>query len=286
MQIPNSAEIKSKQNTEDNIRIQCAAGYYFNLAEILNYICWFLCILSAVISFKGDSMVGVIMMFLIDLCCLAVGIIVQRSVECAADLRKLFDARVLFANDGGFAEAEIRRLNEKAICMINRHKKDYEVISVSDGKATPPGKKDWYVFASDMDPLYAQLECQAQNKWWNDKMVSARRWVLCIVAVIIVFLGFLLYRSLSLPIVGLINAVGIILIRLIERIIQYAKYNTISNSIDTMYKSASKQISMDKIEDLQMYIDDRRRLTVFEMNIIHHLFASKLSKLYENILKN
>ncbi len=285
MNWPDSTKIKEIQNTEDNIRIQCAAGYYFNRAETLNYVCWLLCIVSAIVSFWSDSLPVAVVMFIMDIACLVIGIATDHSTKNAADLRKLFDAHVIFGDNCGFEEAEIRRLNEKAICITQMHVKDYEIISKSDDKGNPPGKRDWYYFSSDVAPLYAQLECQAQNKWWNDKMVSKRRWVIGLSIFVTLVGGILLFSMLSLPVIGLINAVGIILLRLIERLIQYLKYHDISISIDTMYESAMKKVTEDKVRDLQKYIDDRRHLTVFEMNIIHKISAAKLTKLYEEITK-
>lgn len=286
MNLPDSTKINEKQNTEDNIRIQCAAGYYFNRAEILNYVCWLMCTISAIVSFWSDNLSIAVVMIIMDIAGVVLGIATDYCTRYAADLRKLFDAHVVFNDNGGFEGAEIRKLSEKAICITQTHERDYEIISKSDGKSNPPGKKDWYVFSSYMGPLHAQLECQAQNKWWNDKMVSKRRCVLFFAIFVALVGSVLLFNQLSLPIIGMINAVGIILVRLIERLIQYTKYHKISISIDTIYESAMKNIAEDKIIDLQKLIDDRRHLTVFEMNIIHKISAAKLTKLYEEISKN
>lgn len=286
MNWPDSTKINEKQNTEDNIRIQCAAGYYYNRAEILNYVCWLMCMVSAIASFWSDNLSIAIVMIIMDIVGVVIGVATDYCTRYAADLRKLFDAHVIFNDNGGFEGAEIRKLSEKAISITQMHERDYEVISKSDGKSNPPGKKDWYVFSSYIEPLYAQLECQAQNKWWNDKMVSKRRYVLFFAIFVTLVGSFFLFVQLSLPIIGMINAVGVIMIRLIERLRQYSKYHKISISIDTMYESAMKNIAEDKIIDLRKYIDDRRHLTVFEMNIIHKNSAAKLTKLYEEISKN
>ena len=286
MNLPNSTEIMMTQNTEENIRIQCAAGYYYNTAERLNYLCWFLCDLSAAVSFWSKSVPGVLVMAIIDIGFIGIGIALEYNTKCAADLRKLFDARVLFNTNGEFDGPQIRELGEKAICKTRRHKKNYEVISQTDGMSNPPGKKNWYSFTSDKEPLYAQLECQAQNKWWNDKMVAIRRRLLCFATILVMIGSVLFFINQSLPLAGLINALVIVVIRLIKRIIQYYKYNRISIRIDTIYESALKNPTEDKIHDLQKYIDERRQLLIFGMNGVHKKLAPKLTKLYEEISKS
>lgn len=285
MKIPNSTEIKENQNSEENIRLQCAAGYYYNAAERLNFLCWLICGLSAIFVFWSESMPAVILMVILDTVFFIVGIVIKYNTKCAADLRELFDSRVLFGNNGDFNETEVRYIREKAISITKRHKKNYEKISVSDGKGKPPGKKDWYVFSYDLDALYAQLECQSQNRWWNGKMISMRRCILCCIACITVVVGILLFVNLSLPKTGLINAVAILFWRLIERIKLHIKYYNTSISIDTMYKSASENLTVENIIALQKYIDKRRHLAVFEMNVVHKIFAAKWTELYEEISK-
>lgn len=286
MNLPDSTKIKETQNTEDNIRIQCAAGYYFNRAEMLNYVCWLICIVSSIVSFWSNYLPVAIAMAIMDISALVLGIATNYNTKNAADLRKLFDAHVIFGDSGGFEEAEIRKLNEKAICITKMHEKDYEIISKSDGRGRPPGKKDWYVFSSNKEPLFAQLECQAQNKWWNDKMVSRRIWVLFFVIFATIVGYIFLFNKLSLSVIGMINAIVIILVRLIERGIQYWRYHNISIRIDTMYETTMKNIAKHKICELQKYIDDRRHLPIFEMNIIHKISAAKLTMLYEVIPKD
>lgn len=282
-----SLDIKRNQNTEDNIKLQCAAGYYYNLAEKMNYICWALCIVAIVVSFisDSDSLVGMSLMLIIDICCIAAAGIVNSSTKSAGDLRKLFDARVLFGDNGGFENTEIRELNEKAIRIISRHKKNYDYISCKNGSDTPPGKRDWYDLSDEIEPLKAQLECQAQNRWWNKEMVKIRQVVLGIVFFIVVVIVAVLYAKLHISTVAMGNAMTVVFARMCERAVCSKKYYKVSVNIDTQYKTASENVSEKTIKDLQKYIDERRHLPVFEMNIIHRLRAAKLTKLYREICK-
>jgi len=285
MHIPNSIEIKKKQNKKDNLQIQCASGYYYNISEKLNYLCWFVCLISATISFMADDLVTVITMIALDVIYIILDIIVERGVKSAADLRKLFDARVLFENDGGFEKSDIRRLNEKAIRITDIYKKNYDVISKKAGGSSMQGKKDWYNLPQKIGPLFAQLECQAQNIWWNKKLFKVRMSFMIIISLIAIILGIIAFRSKLFPLLGILNAFEIILIRLVERIRKNIKYIVTSIKIDTIYDSALKQIAIDKIEDLQKLINERRSLSVFEMNFAHRLLSNKLTILYKDILK-
>ncbi|SFP38986.1 hypothetical protein SAMN04487928_101205 [Butyrivibrio proteoclasticus] len=283
MNLPDSTEIKKRQNEEENIMMQCASGYYFNIGERTNYICWVFCFLSAAISFKGDQIFGVIAMLALDILTIVAGYIMTWSVKIAADLRELFDARVLFNNNEAFDSLKRQYLKEKALRIISVHKDHYEKISKTNGESNPPGKMDWYTFNKDFSPIYSQLECQRQNKWWNKKMVKIRKIILVIILVTLVGTGIIVFSKVTLSAIGLINAFGIVMFRVHERMRSHFKYHDTSVSIDTLYESASKNISIEKIENLQKYINERRHLPVFEMNIVHRLSATKYTKLYNQI---
>ena len=99
MNVPNSKEIQEKQNIEDNLIIQAAAGHYYNLAEYLNYICWGLCAVSIILSFFSDQTVIAIIMIIVDLWALVFGFLISRFTKNAGDLMAQFDDRVLKAVD-------------------------------------------------------------------------------------------------------------------------------------------------------------------------------------------
>ena len=84
MNLPDSTKIKETQNTEDNIRIQCAAGYYFNRAEMLNYVCWLICIVSSIVSFWSNYLPVAIAMAIVDISALVLGI----ATNCTKSLTR------------------------------------------------------------------------------------------------------------------------------------------------------------------------------------------------------
>ena len=71
------------------------------------------------------------------------------------------------------------------------------------------------------------------------------------------------------------------LIKIIERLIENGKYIRISIEIDGVMKAVEAQPTEKGIELLQSFIDERRALTVLELNFFHKKSAAKLSTMYK-----
>ncbi len=283
--LPDSTKIQIAENEEDNLMLQSAAGYYFDLAEYLNYACWMLCIISALISFGSDKLVFTIFMIFTDILAAICGWFVIHYTENAANLRRQFDQRVVFANEKDKSLDERNRLKEIALCYCDRHKRKYSRDSMNNGGDILPGKKDWYEFAEQIKAPYAQIECLDQNKWW-DKKLQTIRWVImllfCIFLVIAIVVFIWFFRG-ALPLPAFINAIAVVAARCVERFVQYIRYWEATIKASTALEIVKENPTAKSVKMCFSYFDEYRHIPVLEISIIHRCLAGKMTRLYRNI---
>ena len=77
--------------------------------------------------------------------------------------------------------------------------------------------------------------------------------------------------------------VGILILKIIERVIEHYNYHVISIKIETIQKHIENKLTTDNIKKLQLLINERRNIPVLEINFIHRKKAKELSDLYRNI---
>ena len=255
----NSQIISDRQNESLLLKIQYASRRYFNSAEIVNYVSWLLCIVSAVMIFIPDSAPELIekgIPVLLDVFAFITVYIFNSKLKNAASLRNYFDSYVLMICEDNYTDVRKQELREIALNTYNRHKKEADISIQKTGRDKPPGVKDWYEFKNPVDDLQAQFACQKQNIWWNKKMVKNRMIILPIILFILIsfFVAmFVLFKSDAPSII--VCAIGIIL-KVIERIIEHYFYHKISIKIEAI-------------------------IPVLEINIIHKLKAKQYSSSYE-----
>ena len=283
MNVPNSKEIQEKQNTEDNLIIQAAAGHYYNLAEYLNYACWGLCAVSIIFSFFSDHLIIAVLAVSADLLALIFGFKISKYTNNAGDLRGQFDDRVLMAVDKR-NEKEKRWLKEIAIKYSQRWKKSCQVQIHNSGRDNPPGKKDWYEFSDEYDSIQAQIECLKQNAWWNDKLSKYGRVVIMVLHLLVIVCIVVALVLIKLPLAGTINAAGVLFFRYIDRIWQNIKYWKTTIKAETALDIVSEHPSLYGIEKCMQYINEYRHISVFACSFIHRIRANKLAELYEKLV--
>ena len=75
-----------------------------------------------------------------------------------------------------------------------------------------------------------------------------------------------------------------VLIKICERVIENWRYARVSRLIDGSQQTIEVHPTVEGIEQLQNLIDKRRAINVLEFGVLHNRLASKLTKLYENII--
>ena len=112
-------------------------------------------------------------------------------------------------------------------------------------------------------------------------MVKNRMIILPIILFILIsfFVAmFVLFKSDAPSII--VCAIGIIL-KVIERIIEYYFYHKISIKIEAIQNHAERELTVETVKELQELINERRKIPVLEINIIHKLKAKQYSSSYE-----
>ena len=114
----NSQIISDRQNESLLLKIQYASRRYFNSAEIVNYVSWLLCIVSAVMIFIPDSAPELIekgIPVLLDVFAFITVYIFNSKLKNAASLRNYFDSYVLMICEDNYTDVRKQELREIAL---------------------------------------------------------------------------------------------------------------------------------------------------------------------------
>ena len=281
-----SKTINEKQNEDGLLKIQYAARRNFNTAEILNYISWLLCLLSAFMYFVPDCVPKYITIgipVLLDIIMVIISWLFTVKVKNASELRNYFDSVVLMIPNKNITNQNIQDIKKKAFNIYEKHQSKIDVFLKNTGRDTPPGVKNWYEFKKDVTGVNAQYECQKQNVWWNKEMIKKRRICFSIIGVILLVSIMVALYCNRFNICGIIACLSGIAIKITERSINHYKYFVISIQIDTIKNHIENHLTKDNINELQELINERRSIPVLECNLIHKIKARFLSKTYDNI---
>lgn len=278
--------IKQKQNTPFFLKCQFTAKHYFNKAELLNYLVWFCCLLSAMTIFIPSTtkylIIGIPL--LLDVIAFVLEIIFEKMVSTAARIRNYFDANVLDINASQYSESDIREIKDIVEKTSARHAEECGIQIAHTGNDSPPGVLDWYEFSHDFSDEVVQYECQQQNCWWNEKLSKRRLLYLSIAFLTSSLIVFLIckYFDTSVALFRIIFCSGIIL-KIVERLIQHYNCHKIFLNIQGARNLVEKSKSPENIQALQKMIEKRREISVLEINEIHKRLANKLNQHYKKI---
>lgn len=171
--------IRTRQNEDWMLRIQCSARLCFNQAEKLGRYVWVTAFAAELCIFLPESVPLPVQCLLPCLFCLAEFVLAHcfnKKIEDAARLRNYFDAYVLNLGLSDYKEEEILACKELSMTVSERHSEEAEVQMSNNGRDDPPGVKDWYEFSSTIEGDAAVYDCQKQNRWWNNQLAKKRIW--------------------------------------------------------------------------------------------------------------
>ena len=280
--------IVQRQNSSKMLKYQYAARYYYNRAARILLIAILLSFINLVflLNFNSNSVVLtwalIVAPFLIDLLVIILYKLLNHTIRIAADLRNLFDEKVLDLKVDSYDrdERDLLTFVDKSICK-NAEKASIQMKNT--GHDNPPGVKEWYEFFRNYPDNEVVFECQRQNHWWNKKMLHRRAFfsVACFLSVLAIALTLcIVFKPTAIKIVPCFF--GAVLV-FAERIGDNIKYIRLSVKIDDYCESYSHSRDIHQIEQLQKLIAKRRRMPVLEMNIIHKKKASTFSDQYKRI---
>jgi hypothetical protein len=267
------------------LKVQYAARVCFNSAEKYNIFAWIACLLSAFSVFLPNSW----SMYIIngipcvaDILAFVFSLMTSYQVNWASKLRKYFDSYVLDIQLNQFSETELCKIREQTEKIYMRNPAHATTQITNTGKDSPSGVRNWYVFSKFYNGINAQFECQRQNTWWNSKMVKAR--IITTAFIFILVGGVFFFLALNNSILNVLLCSTGVLIKICERVIENWRYARVSRLIDGSQQTIEVHPTVEGIEQLQNLIDKRRAINVLEFGVLHNRLASKLTKLYENII--
>lgn len=282
--------IIQRQNSDDMLRCQYAARYYFNRGEKILLAALILSVINVLFTSLPSSS-NTYIQRIMQITSIVLGIFtaflylwLDRMIHNAAELRNYFDETVLSINAHSFSydKRTLRTLIDRAIYI---NEEEAQVQIKNNAYANPPGVKDWYEFAKEYQDEEVVFECQRQNQWWNNKMLYRRLAVsaTCFSVLLISAIVLCVYSKGSIfnIIFAFLVAIGVF----IDRIIVNCKYISLSIKIDIFCESMKNDRTPQQIQQLQKLIANRRRIRVLEMSIIHKRKASVLSEKYKKIAK-
>ncbi|WP_395013832.1 S-4TM family putative pore-forming effector [Robinsoniella peoriensis] len=279
--------VSIKQNEEEMLKYQFAARVYYNRAELINFLIWVFCVISASCVFISvDALWFQGIPLAADIIAAWLGIKLSRTLSNASLLRSYFDAYVLNIDIDSFEDSTVRRIKEISTKIILSKCEDYREQIINTGNDVPPGVRDWYDIPASYSEKNAQFECQKQNCWWNKKMTHKRFLLNILFAVFAALVVFFAVRNVSIGdsiIIGVFGS-GAIIMRCIERFSANKQYHDLSQQIDGAVEALSESRDIKNIYRLQKLINKRRELPILEMNFIHKRIAKPLSEMYHNFL--
>lgn len=273
-------QIKTRQNEDLALNLQCVARHYFNKAEIFNFVAWCLCLLSffsILIPKTAPNIIALGVPFVVDILVFVMVCFFNKSVSLAAQCRAVFDDYVL-----GFTDrlSMNQSLKECLLKVIEKHSVWITTQKKNTGKDNPPGVKEWYNTNPAKTDIDAIFMCQKENIWWDKKLVPWRIAFDTILALLCVAAFWVMIS------IGYISAWQVILssalfLRICERIYEKVKCLRIGNKIDGKIETLEVSKTKEQLLELQSTINEKRGLKIVGINFIHKAFAYKFSNIYD-----
>jgi len=286
----NQEEITKAENERPALECQYAARYYFNAAEkffTLALIVSFISVLAAFIPSTSSAAFNIALSILSVLCdavVILLTIMMHKAVEKAATLRNYFD-RIVFNLEGDNSSEDMHRtIREWIQTAIYKNLENYKLQIQNSGRDTPPGVKNWYEFSKDFPGNEAVHECQRQNVWWDKKQSKCRLAILVILILCAIVMLLLYARNGASPLKILICAISIIVV-FSDHIQNYYTYIKQSYILEGASIEADYGGNIQQIIHVQELIEQRRKIPILGINLIHAHSSKKLSEQYEEISK-
>ena len=283
----NSNDIAQRQNEPFMLKLQYAAHHYFDTAEVQNYFVWILCFLSAFSVFFPTVIPWYILCsftFLLDIIAFLLMRRVNDNVKHGADLRNYFDAYSLDIGFDQYTELNKRQMSELAVKAYLSNPKRADMEMRNTGKDNPRGVRDWYTSTKQYTGLKAKFECQKQNWWWSKKLYSFKMYI-AIIILVLTCIFFVVLASFKGIIRVILCSAGII-IKILERVLDNREYRLISIKIDAIINMLEIDLDSAGVSHLQSLIEDRRKINVLGVNIIHEILSENLAKMYDSIFSS
>lgn len=271
-----------KQNSQDMLDVLFAQRFYYNRANVLEIINVILMLIICISNFFSidNLIIKIIINVLFALICIALSKWISCDVKNGANLKKYFDYTLYnFELEQEFRKECLNLVHN----VVSKNKKSYNQQISNDGKAKPPGLRDWYFDEKYNNELDIIKSMQKQNLDW-DKIIS-KIYVLLLVVLFIVLMIFYFviafinnFKILEL-IVGIIPLFSIMGYLINKFII----YFSIDKNISLANYAINKATNKNDLIEVQKMIDERRKLNLIPPNLIHKLISKVIHERNEYV---
>lgn len=272
----------NRENTEELLMVQCASRICFNRGEKLNYLTWILCIGIATASLF-NNFVAIVTVVILDFLLFVTTILFDNNVKKGADFRAYFDNEVLkYINNDKKQNKDI--ISEARKLQI-QHSAFFAEQVVHTAHDNPPGVKDWYKVNESLPEVDAEIACERENIGFDSQMITYRGWALSILSCVLLT-SWMILTIIYCPFDrgALLIGYGGLFVKLMERVIRNIQYYGISKCIEGMMSCVNSK-SMEQLSDIQVKIDEKRRIPVYGINWLYKRHASELEKVYSTDTK-
>ena len=281
-------EIIRQQNSEDMLKCQYAARYYYNRAEACFWtiigISTFNILSMLIPEFESPylAMCSRFVLAFLDVVVVLLFVFMNKNINHGATLRNYFDDIVLglSVSPENTNESAIQTLIYKAI----KHNKNNALISIQNtAYDNPPGVKNWYTFAEKYSDDEAVFRCQKQNNDWTYELFKKKIILFVICLLFSISTGIIMYTVFHVTWDRMALCLVSAIVFLIERIIVEWRYYSQTMKIKNNCEICEKTRTIDQINQLQCSIAQLRHIPVIGINALHKSNASDLSDKFESI---
>ena len=274
-----SMSIKKRQNEEMLLKVQYAARYKYNFAELLNKICFWLSFspLFFLLPFIAKIEKIAAATLIIDVVILILSFCVRKLVMEAATLRKYFDNCVF-----GFGNEDVNtsRVEETALQIFNKRLVTSTIQINNTAQDTPPGVKDWYDISEDVSEEETIYKCQCENGWWTQKMFMRLVWKYLVYFGIVVIIFLILKIACQVSCFDIFIAISGVFLKFVERIIALIQYAIVSFKAEGAIAILKVYNTNEQLKCLQGFINERRAIPILLPNNTHRKMANWWAYLY------
>lgn len=272
--------ISDRQNELDLLQTQFCARHLYDVATVLNYITWGLCIASSMVLPLISNTIGaysIIIIAIISVANLAVGFKSERFVKLGAAYKMRFDYKLYqFEECNDYQGITLKKLKQIAVKIIQRYPKSYEEAIMHNGTDKPKGVKDWYVgISKELSQEEAIKKCQEQNGFFDKEIMKIAWWVFIgIIGVSIILIGIFCREKTVESIALFVLSCSALIILIIKEIYRFVQAYSTYYFMDRVNEESDIPAKI-----RQKVIDDRRKLNLITPNIIYHFKTYKLHSL-------
>lgn len=278
-------DIFKHQNTKEMLNILYAQRFYYNKANLLDQCLLILTIIICVCNFASinDPFFQIVVNIILVIICYWISKKIEKNTIKGAHLKKYFDYTLFGFKLSHDFKKQCLELTYK---VIKKPRKDYEQQIFNDGKANPPGLKDWYYNEQNINDIDTIKSIQKQNLCWDQILAKQYLIFLLVVSLVLIIIYIVVCYILDFNIINIIAGIipFISLIRyLLDKINAYRKINKYIKELNIKMNYVKTK---NDLLEIQKKIDLRRKQNFLPPNFFHKLKSKSIHEQIEFISRN